>query len=298
MDAKKVAVIGGDRRMVEAVVHLTRRGYAVRAAGLPQEAVSEGLLSDSAETALDGADLLILPVQPVEESGKVFTQAGANPVTLTEHTLSRMRSGALVLAGLASQALRDGCKRLGLRLYEYREADEFAVWNSIPSAEGAMQMAMQATPFTIFGSKSLVIGFGRTGKAVALLLKGLNSDVTVAVRKETDYARVWSAGYRYASANQMADAVREVDLVFNTAPSLVLPRSVLQNLPKHAAVIDLAAAPGGTDFAAAAELGIYAKLAPGLPGIVAPVTAGRFIADLAVRYLQNSPADRAGEEEQ
>jgi dipicolinate synthase subunit A len=52
-------------------------------------------------------------------------------------------------------------------------------------------------------------------------------------------------------------------------------------------VIDLASAPGGTDFNAARELGLKAELAPGLPGIVAPVTAGRIIAELIVRHLTN-----------
>jgi dipicolinate synthase subunit A len=86
------------------------------------------------------------------------------------------------------------------------------------------------------------------------------------------------------------------DLIFNTAPAPIVTRAVLERLPRYAAVIDMATAPGGTDFDAAERLGITAKLAPGLPGIVAPVTAGRIIAELAVRYLKPESGD-AGKEE-
>jgi dipicolinate synthase subunit A len=130
-----------------------------------------------------------------------------------------------------------------------------------------------------------VIGFGRTGKALALLLKGLHSHVTVVVRDEVDLARVWVAGYRPVLMHNLRDAIRSADLIFNTAPAMVMPRSVLERAQPDAVLIDLASTPGGTDFATASELGISARLAPGLPGIVAPVTAGRIIADMVLRHL-------------
>lgn len=278
------------------VTHLGRFGHEVRVAGLPLEDLPECICCDSAEEAMQDAALVVLPVQPIGEDGSVFTQAGAAPVVLTEVALDRLRTSATVLAGLASGWLRTRCRSAGIQLVEYREADEFAIWNSIPSAEGGIQMAMEATPFTIYGSRSLIIGFGRTGKALALLLRGLFSEVTVLVRRETDCARVWASGYRYRPVLELQEAAANADLVFNTAPAPVLTEPVLARLPRHAAVIDLATAPGGTDFAAAERLGITARLAPGLPGIVAPVTAGRIIAELAGRYLRTDPGPFGKEE--
>lgn len=293
MHEGRAAVLGGDRRMQEVVACLHRQGYDVRAVGLQRQGLPEGALAPTADDAVQGARLLILPVQPVGEDGKVFTQPGTGSVTVTPALIARLAPGATVLAGLASNWLRSVCRTANVPLVEYREADEFAIWNSVPSAEGAIQMALEATPFTIFSSRSLVIGFGRTGKTLALLLRGLFSDVTIAVRREADYARVWTQGYKYIPIQRLAEAAPTLDLVFNTAPAPVLPRSILEKLPGHAVVIDLASAPGGTDFDAAEALGICAKLAPGLPGIVAPVTAGRIIAELAVRYL---PPDSGTEE--
>lgn len=49
------------------------------------------------------------------------------------------------------------------------------------------------------------------------------------------------------------------DAVINTIPAPVLPRALLQQLPGGALIIDLASLPGGTDFAAAEELGLHAE---------------------------------------
>lgn len=289
VSGKTVAVLGGDRRMAEAVHFFLRAGARVRLAGLEWEDRFAGVqVCSSGAEALTGAQAAVLPVQGVSPDGKVFTVPGAPACQVDVDGLRRLERGATLFVGIGNQNLARMCEEAGVSLVEYRESDNFATWNSIPSAEGAIQMAMEATPFTIFGSRSLVLGFGRTGKAIALLLRGLYSDVTVAARNEVDLARIWAGGYRPVEWERLEQAVAEADLVFNTVPAMVLTRSVLSGAPRHAVVIDVASAPGGTDFQAAADLGLTAKLAPGLPGIVAPVTAGRIIAELIVRHLERN----------
>jgi dipicolinate synthase subunit A len=281
--------------MLEAVRFFLEAGARVRVAGQVQAEQQAGLTyAATAAEALTGAEAAILPVQGVSPEGKVFTLPGAPECYIDDSVVRRMRRGAPVFVGIGNPYLRETCAEAGVPLLEYREADEFAIWNAIPSAEGAVQMAMEATPFTIFGSRTLVLGFGRTGKAIALLLRGLFSDVTVAARKDLDFARIWAAGYKCKPWPQLNEAVREADIIFNTVPAMVLPHEVLAEAPAHCAIIDVASPPGGTDFAAAQQLGLTAKLAPGLPGIVAPVTAGKIIADLILRHLENL-AGREGE---
>ncbi|HYF95489.1 MAG TPA: dipicolinic acid synthetase subunit A [Symbiobacteriaceae bacterium] len=292
---KTVAVLGGDRRMAEAVRFFLKAGIHVTVCGQPLADSLPGVSSCSrGAEALAGVHAVILPVQGVSPEGKVFTAAEAPDCYINADALKRMAPGAVVFSGIGNAFLRQMCTEANVPLVEYREADEFAIWNAIPSAEGAIQMAMEATPYTIFGSRSLVLGFGRTGKAIALLLRGLFSEVAVAARKELDFARIWAAGYKYTPWDRLAASVADADIIFNTVPAMVLPREVLAQAPAHCAIIDVASAPGGTDFAAAQELGLTAKLAPGLPGIVAPVTAGKIIAELIVRHLEHL----TGEEEE
>lgn len=286
MRGRSVAVLGGDRRMSEAVKVLRKAGVEVRTTALPYDGDTKGPKGfDTSFEVLADADLALLPVQGVDADGHVFVQPGVEPVRVDREALSAMNPYGSVWSGIANSFLREVCQKADRSLVEYREADEFAIWNSIPSAEGALQMAMEDSPYTLFGSRALVLGFGRTGKALALLLRGLNADVSVAVRREVDYANVWSSGYRYVPWSDLGDAVADANFIFNTAPAPVLNREHLVRAQEHAVVIDVASAPGGTDFEAAGQLGVKARLAPGLPGIVAPATAGKILADLILRRL-------------
>jgi dipicolinate synthase subunit A len=80
--------------------------------------------------------------------------------------------------------------------------------------------------------------------------------------------------------SELAAVMQSTDIVFNTVPALVINREVIKTANPECLIIDLAASPGGTDFEAANQFGIKAILAPGLPGKVAPVSAGKILAEV------------------
>lgn len=282
---RRIAVLGGDRRMAEVTRQFLAAGARVRIAGAPPEVLDGAEVFATAREALLGAEVIVLPVQGSTAEGKVFTVEGAPNPILDRAALAGVSQGALLFTGIGNPAIRSLCAQAAVPCIEYRESDEFAIWNSIPSAEGAIQMAMEASPVTLFGSRAIVLGFGRTGRSIALLLRGLFAEVVVAARKESDLARIWASGYRYLPLADLAEGARSADFIFNTIPAHVVTDQVIENLPVHGAIIDVASAPGGTDFEAANRIGRTAKLAPGLPGIVAPITAGRIIAEMIARRL-------------
>lgn len=166
--------------------------------------------------------------------------------------------------------------------------DELAILNSIPSAEGALQLAMEHSDFTIHRSRSAVLGLGRTGLTLASLLLAMKSTVTVAARRPQDQARARALGFISIKFDDLCAALPSQDLVFNTVPALVLTRALLLAMRSGAIVIDLASPPGGVDYQAAQEIGLNAILAPGLPGLVAPRTAGEILASVVPRLVSES----------
>jgi dipicolinate synthase subunit A len=92
--------------------------------------------------------------------------------------------------------------------------------------------------------------------------------------------------------DQLSKSLGEADVIFNTVPAMILTGEMLENVSTEAVIIDLASAPGGTDFQAANRLGIKAVLAPGLPGRVAPKTAGRILARTILGLLAGEKAGR------
>lgn len=66
----------------------------------------------------------------------------------------------------------------------------------------------------------------------------------------------------------------------------MLPGHCCKNCRAGALIIDLASLPGGTDFAAAEELGLHAEHALALPAAVLPQTAGALIAQTVLTILE------------
>jgi dipicolinate synthase subunit A len=214
---------------------------------------------------------------------------------LDEESLRGLSPGTPLLIGFARPCVVNVAKRLELRVVELAEEDDIAILNSIPTAEGALMLAMEQLPITIHGSDCLVLGFGRCGLTLARDLKALGAKVTVFARHPAQLARAEEMCLVARRWGELAARAGEADCIFNTVPAPILTRPVMAGLRQTALIIDLASPPGGTDFAAAAELGLKATLAPGLPGKVAPKTAGRILArlvpDLIVRLLGLEPGE-------
>ena len=80
----------------------------------------------------------------------------------------------------------------------------------------------------------------------------------------------------------MVSYIGDFNFIFNTIPAPVLNRDVLKKLSRDTLLIDLAQAPGGTDFSYARNLNIKALYCPGLPGRVAPYTAAQVLKDAVI----------------
>ncbi len=168
------------------------------------------------------------------------------------------------------------------------EIDELALYNAVPTAEGAVEVAMRESAITLSGSNALVTGFGRCGLPLARLLAAMNAHVTVAARKRDVLALADVLGFNTVTFDSLTEVVAEFDFLFNTVPAQILTADVLVNAKKTAVLIDIASSPGGSDFSAAQQLGLKSFLLPGLPGKVAPFTAGKILAKIYQNILLES----------
>lgn len=277
-----VAVIGGDHRAVFTAEELLNQEAQVRLVG--HDAAVPGIQSPATVGAgLKEADAVVFPFPGVSDDGYVHTPG--DPLLLKEEDLALLREGTPVFTGFARRYLREAAARLRLSILEVVERDEFAILNSIPSAEGAIQLAMERLPITIHGSSAFVLGFGRVGMTLARMLDGIGAKVTVVARDAAQRARAAESGYRVNDFAGLPFISGEADMIFNTVPAKVLTVRVLKNTRPEVLIIDLATKPGGTDFEAARSLNREAILAPSLPGKVAPKTAGRILGQVVADLL-------------
>jgi len=277
----KIAVLGGDDRELILVAELVRMGATVVVAGFPRDKVGHGaFVVNNVEDACKDAEVVILPLPGTSLEGVIRAVYAEQEIKLSEMALASVAPNALIIIGSARKFLKDWVEKHKLTLLEVAEIDDIAILNSIPTAEGAIQIAMEETPITIHGSKTCVIGFGRVGITMARTLKALGSDVTVVARKDGQLARAYEMGCKRAGFDDLHEIMNYTNIVFNTVPEMVLDRSILKYANPQVLIIDLATQPGGTDFEAANAYGLKAILAPGLPGKVAPAFAGKILADV------------------
>ena len=158
--------------------------------------------------------------------------------------------------------------------------------NAVPTAEGAIEIAIAETPFTIHGSKSLVLGYGKIGKILSKDLYALGAQTYVEARKYADLAMIEGHGYEPLPLDNLKDHIHEFDIIFNTIPSLILNDEILTKVKKDALIIDLASKPGGIDFDAAKSYGLKVIWALSLPGKIAPVSSGAIIKDTIMNIIK------------
>lgn len=282
-----VLLIGGDARQLEVIRELSDKDASVKLIGYDnlQHAFSGVTKAEPSPDAFAGVDAVVLPPVGTDEEGKVDSIFSAQETVLTDAHVERLPKHANVYTGMANAYLQDLCARHGIEVVELFKRDDVAIYNSIPTAEGALMMAIQNTDITIHGSLCLVLGMGRTGLTLARMLAALGAKVRMGVHRSEQFARAFEMGLSPFHTTELVRVAGEADLVFNTVPAEIVTARVIAELPHRAVIIDLASKPGGTDFRFAEKRGIKALLAPGLPGIVAPKTAGRIIARVLGRLL-------------
>lgn len=285
-----IAVIGGDDRELVFIPELVKKGAVVKAVGFRADQLPDAVeISESIEQAVQDTDAVIMPMPGTDANG-IVRAVYAKKKLVFDETVARALSGVPVFIGVAKPFVKDLCRKHSVHLTEIAEMDEIAILNSIPTAEGAVQLAMQETPFTIHNSKCFVLGFGRVATTLARTLRNLGANTFVAARRDSDLARIFEQGMEAVEFSHLSNFIGQADIVFNTVPALVLDAKLLREMKRSSLIIDLASAPGGTDFKAAEELGIKAILAPGLPGKVAPVTAGKILADVLPKLICKTSA--------
>ena len=280
----RFAVVGSDRRLAWVAQALSEQGYAVRLCGSSHTDFAERYPSGALDDALAWCGAVVLPMPLASPNTPVRLSGDLSP------TLSRLLSlaprGSLVFGGYLSPAVHELCRRLGLRAYDYASLEGFAERNAVPTAEGAAKLLIEHTDGTIMHAHIAVLGYGRTGKATAELLKSMDACVTVVARSPLARAVAQTRGLRTCHLDELAALAPSLDAVVNTIPTPVIGEDVLTRLDPSCPIVELASAPGGVERTLADKHGTRVIPAPALPAQVAPKAAGRIVADSILSILK------------
>ncbi len=290
IDNKNILVLGGDSRQTFLAKRLKDKGHNVYCYGFNLFDNTELNKISCLKEVKNRIDVLVLPIISSNDDKTVNAPFFDGEITLNE-AITTLKQHSIVVGGNLSKSLKTLFFEHGHFSVDYYIRDELKIKNCIPTAEGALSIAIEEMPITVSGSKVLIIGFGRVAKACAKLFKALDSNVTVCARSINAFA--WSElyGYKSVEIDKVDSSLSDYDLIINTVPAKILDKEKLSKIDKNALVIDLASKPGGVDFDNARQLGLKTIWALSLPGKVAPVTSGQIIADTILNILDERSDD-------
>ena len=254
----KVLLIGGDKRSEYAERKFREAGFETDTLGLH--------INDKGD--IQKADIIVLPVPTTRDGVNIFCPLTKKVISLKE--LDNVCKKTMIFSSLYGGEKEN--------ITDISELDEFSILNAVPTAEGAIAYAINSTEKTLFGSKVLVIGNGRVGKALRARLRALGAVVTVSARKPRDYAEIEINSCEYLESADLKKNLNRFDLIFNTVDAPLFCEEDLSFLKNP--IIDLS-----TRGCTAEKNEKIIKL-PGIPGKTAPQTAGEVIFKTVIGQLK------------
>lgn len=275
-------VIGGDERMKYLAQSIAADGYPVCVCGLEKLGTCRGAAECDLPQLAAKSSVILLPL-PATKDGLFLNAPYAENEIRLDDDFARFFMHKTVCGGMLQRLTVSSSLWREIEPEDYYRREELAVGNAIPTAEGAVGIAIREYPGTINGAKCLITGFGRIGKNLAIILRGMGAEVFCAARKKADLMQMRAFGVQPLTYREIS---RRFDLIFNTVPAEVLTSPVLMQQTRDTLIIELASAPGGTDLKRAEELHLHVIDAPSLPGRVAPKTAAEYIKEAVYNILE------------
>lgn len=258
---KTFGIIGADLRQIEAGKILKKHGYNILFYRFeePEENLEKTILN---------SDYIILPL--------ILTKDNAY---LIKENISKLNfKDKLIFCNTKNN----------INFSEFRTknyyTEEFIMQNALVTAEGAIKIAQEKSQKSINNSEILVTGYGRIGKILCKLLKNFGANITVFTKEEQDILWAKINQYKIINVKEIKEHTR-FNLIFNTAPEIILDSSNLNLIKDLDLIVDLASNPGGVDKEFCAKSGINIVHALGIPGKIFPKTAGEIVANTILKLI-------------
>lgn len=283
----KIAIIGGDLRIVKLAIMLANEGNDIYVYGLEKaeeiKNIDNIIECDTIKAAIKNSEIVIGPI-PLSSNGiTVNTPFSDNEITIRD--VMNEISAKIFIAGSIKPEVYKMVNDEYVEIIDIMKREELAVLNTIATAEGTIQIVIENTNKILHGSNVLILGFGRIGKVLARKLAGLSAKVTCAARKDEDFAWIQAYGHNSININNIGENLGKYDIIINTVPNMILSEERLKYVKKECLLIDLASNPGGIDRNAVKEMNLKFVWALSLPGKVAPITSAEFIKETVYNII-------------
>ena len=280
------ALIGGDSRQIYMESQLKKEGFSVISYGLNLSSFEDNCISgESLDLVMKSSSNLILPIPYSLDD--LYIKSQNKPFDLTiENFLNNLEKNHRVYGGVFNSNLCSYFKKQGIYYLDLMKEEEILLYNSIATAEGAIAEGIKNSNCNLHDSSTLVLGFGKCGKTLGMKLKNLSKNIDIGVRAKKDKILADLFSFGVIDFYDLEKEIDQYDYIFNTIPSLVLTKRILDKTKANVTIIDIASSPGGVDYKYAKKIKRNARLCLGLPGKYSPKSSGVFLSQYILSDLR------------
>lgn len=274
----KIAIIGGDRRLILAAARLAESGWECAIFGdSPDETLDPRLTrAASLKSAVGGAFAVLAPIPLTRDGIHVNAPVKIDLWELTDALIP----GQIFLAGcIANGKVLAILKSRKIRVIDYNRAEDYALPNARATAEVTVSLAVLNQEKMLSDCHLAIFGCGRITKFLIPMLQGMGAKVTVFARSPKERELAKAAGCTVSDFVTPESPI--ADILINTVPAVVpcSPESILLN---GGLLIELA----GVLRPETDRFRILS--APSLPGRYSPKSMGEHLARLILSETQNT----------
>ena len=139
----------------------------------------------------------------------------------------------------------------------------------------------------LFSSKCIVLGYGKIGRALCRMLRGVGAKVIAVGRSGGSLEQAYKDGIEARDFAAWHEVLPQADWVMNTIPYPVMGNKELSLLRSGCKLMELASAPYGIDKEAALDLGLDYTLEASIPGRFYPRSAAEAMLGSVCRIIQD-----------
>jgi len=255
-------IIGGDLRSRFVADIAKARGQEVYTIGHGAE-----------QEQLEKCNVVLLPIPVAEQDGLIPCALSPEPILLP--AIQGLLTGR-VWGGRQGAMLQQAVRNNNAEYRDPNDIEAYAIANAYISAEGAIVSALARYPGVIKQTRVLIVGYGRIGRCLSRLLNAWGAYVIVAARntEQREWALADGSG-ETVNLDSLADAADRCDILFQTAPVMLINESILRRMKRGSLISDLTR--NGADIELANKMGMNAWRDSGIPGRYAPEAAAKII---------------------
>lgn len=285
MTENKLCIVGGDKRYLNLIKLLKSDCYNdILSFGFNKIDGSKETISDLYNT-IDKSDIVIFP-SPVAIDNFLNMPLSDIKVKLNSD-LADVCKGKYILCGFHERLLNSSNRWNRSLIFDYFLDEALLVKNAFLTSEAAINASYKHIDFPINKSNILVCGFGRIGKSLSYMLKGLGASVTISARKDKDIAWIDCLGFKSVETGEISQLTssHSFDIIYNTIPQLIFDEKIISGLKGSPIIIDLASLPGGIDLNSAKKFKIKSYQELALPGKYFPLESAIVIKDSILNII-------------